>query len=258
MGIEITSFDQSASVSAIGLRYTGGVFTTIPQLQISSTSVTPSTYHVFPQFADGILSDGSYYTTTRMYEDDSATESTTCLTQLRGLTSSGYDEFSGELDPETFIDASTAGTQKFQAGYASMDCSSAVDAQALYSYYNANGTKLSEATVFSSPSAKTVQVLIDTRENARLGLAIANDSDLTITYTITVIDANGFTTGSATQILAGRASIANFVDQWVTLPANYVGKVVISSSNGAASIIGLRYTGAAFTTIPETILGGPQ
>jgi hypothetical protein len=128
-----------------------------------------------------------------------------------------------------------------------------VDAQALYSFYAANGVKLSEATVFSSPAAQQVQVLADTRGGSRMGIAIANDSDQTNTYAITVSDVNGSIVGTATQTLAPRAAIARFVDELVSLPANYYGQVIVSSTTGTASIIGLRFTGSVFTTIPETI-----
>jgi len=57
-------------------------------------------------------------------------------------------------------DASTSGTQSFQSGYATLDCKATkVEAQLLYSYYSPDGTKLSEATVFSSPSGSSVRVL---------------------------------------------------------------------------------------------------
>jgi hypothetical protein len=53
--------------------------------------------------------------------------------------------------------------------------------------------------------------------------------------------------------LNARSAVAKFVNQFVPLPANHYGQVIVSSSSGTASIIGLRFTGAAFTTIPETI-----
>jgi hypothetical protein len=66
-------------------------------------------------------------------------------------------------------------------------------------------------------------------------------------------DATGNLVGTATQTLAPRSSIAKFVNEFVTLPPNHYGQVIVSSSTGTASVIGLRFTGAAFTTIPENI-----
>jgi hypothetical protein len=179
---------------------------------------------------------------------------TACTTQLRGVTTDGSSQFTASLLPGTFGVAPTNGTQPFQDGYVTMGCpSSPVDAQELYSFYAPNGAKLSEATVFSSPAAGFVQILADSREGAQIGLAIANDSDQTNSYAIVVTDTNGVVLGSATQSLAPRSSVAKFLTDFVTLPANYVGRVAVHSDTGTASIIGVRYTGNVFTTIPEVI-----
>ncbi len=251
--VQVTSSSGTASV--IGLRYTGNAFTTIPESRSGSPLATTSAYHVFPQFADGKFADGTSYRTTRMYINPGPSGTADCTTQLRGVTTDGVSSFTGTVPPATFIVRSTSGTQiPLQSGYATMQCSGApVDAQVLYSFYAANGTKLSEATVFSSPSAKTVQILSDSREGAQVGFAIANDSDQTNTYRISVYDVNGALVGSATQSLAPRAAVAKFVYQFVPLPPNHYGQVIVSSDTGTASIIGLRYTGNVFTTIPETI-----
>src|SRR5205814_6410882 len=140
------------------------IFTAIPEIVATSISATANTYHIFPQFADGKFPDGSFYRTTRMYINSSPA-ATTCTTQIWGVSTDGSAGLTTNLQPGTFSIGPTNGTQPFQSGYVTMDCpSSPVDAQELYSYYAANGTKLSEATVFSSPAAKTVQVLADSRE----------------------------------------------------------------------------------------------
>ena len=250
--VQVTS-SNNGSASVIGLRFTGSVFTTIPESLAASISTTANTHHVFPQFADGKFPDGSSYRTTRMYINSSSAM-TACTTQLRGVTTDGTSQFTAMLQPGTFGVAPTNGTQPFQAGYVTMDClSSPVDAQELYSYYATNGAKLSEATVFSSPAANVVQILADSREGAQIGLAIANDSDQTNSYTIVVTDANGFVLGLTTQTLNPRSSVAKFLTDFMNLPANYVGKVIVQSDTATSSIIGLRYTGTVFTTIPEVI-----
>ncbi len=250
--VEVLSSSGTAGI--IGLRFTGNVFTTIPEIQLSPTGATANTYHVFPEFADGKFSDGAYYRTTRMYLNPVQTANATCTTRLRGLTTDGNSTFTGNLPSLAFVDAQTNGTQAFQAGYATMECTGVVEAQTLYSFYSAAGVKLSEATVFSSPAAQTVQILADFRDGAQVGLAIANDTDQPNTYTITVSDAGGKTVGSATQQLAARSSIAKFVNELVALPPNYYGQVVISSTTGTVSVIGLRFTGSIFTPIAQTIL----
>src|SRR5262249_47583629 len=141
-----------------------------------------------------------------------------------------------------------------QTGYATLQCTGAVEAQFVYSLFSSNGIKLSEGTAFSSPPSASVKAIADEREGARLGLAIANDSDQTVTYTISVTNAPA--AGSIT--LGPRSSIAKFISQFVPgIPPDNLGQVVVSSTTGTASIIGLRFTGPVFTTIPQNIAGSP-
>jgi len=208
----------------------------------STASPTASTAHLFPQ-------------TTRILVNPDLNIATDCTTLLHGMTTDGANTFNVRLAARvTVVSGPTRGGQAFQSGYATTQCSSVVFGELLYSFYDENGIKLSEATVFSSPSAQRVQILADTRGGSRVGLAIANDSDQGNTYTISFYDASGTVIASAIQSLAGRSSVAKFIDELVTLPANYYGKVIVSSPSGAsASIIGLRFTGSVFTTIPETV-----
>jgi hypothetical protein len=244
---------STGKASIIGLRFTGGVFTTIPQTLAGSVGTTSNSDHVFPEIADGKFADGSYFRTTRIYSNPIATAGTSCATLLHGMTIGGQSVFIGGLGPGTFAALPTAGTQALQSGYAEMQCSLPVDAAALYSFYSANGVKMSEATVFSSPPGLILQILSDSREGAQVGLAIANNTDQPNTYMITVYDAGGSVVGTATQNLPARSSIARFVNEFVPLPPNHYGPVIVSGT-GAANIIGLRFTGSTFTTIPGTVL----
>ena len=207
----------------------------------SSSSATAATYHVFPQFADGRQADGTYYRTTLMISNTSSSD-TTCNLQLRGLTVPGFS-LSYPVAANAWTIASTTGAQIFQSGYATLQCGAKVEAQLLYSYYSSDDSKLAEATVFSSPASPSVLVVADQREDAQLGLAIANDSDQTVNYTISVggVTGPGFT-------LKPRTSLAKFIKELVPgVAANTLGIVRISSSTGSASVVGLRFTGSIFT-----------
>ena len=225
-----------------------------PNPPAPNASVTASTYHVFPAFADGRVSDGSYFQSTLMISNPNSSATNTCTLQLRGLTVSGF-ALTYQLQPNGFVIAPTPATQSLKSGYATLQCPSVVEAQLLYSYYSSNGTKLAEAAVFSSPPARKVQILADTREGAQIGLAIANDSDAENTYTIAVDDGNGTVAGTVTRTVPPRTSLARYLSELVTLPLNYVGRVTVSptTATGTSSIIGLRYTGTVFATIPQTI-----
>ena len=242
----------NGTASLIGLRFTGTVFTTIPEVIRSSVASTANTYHIFPQFGDGRLSDGSYYRTTVLIANPSSS-SGNCTLRLYGLTVNGYNVFDyGTFSPGTWtVTTEISSTQSFKSGYATLRCDMAVEAQLLYSYYSAAGTKLSEATVFSSPASGTVEVLADNREGSRLAVAIANDTSQSTNYTITAYDSAGAQVATSTRILAGHSNLAAFLDELVSIPANHYGQVYVTG--GSSSIIGLRFTGIAFTTIPQTI-----
>ena len=64
---------------------------------------------------------------------------------------------------------------------------------------------------------------------------------------------NDILVGSASRNLAARRNLAAFVDEFAPMPPEYVGRVIVSSTTGTASIIGLRFTGTNFTTIPATV-----
>ena len=243
------------ATSIIGLRYTGSVFTTIPATVPGAVTSQANTYHVFPQFADGRFSDGTSYRTTRILVNPDLNVATDCTTVLHGMTLEGISTFNVRLAARiTVVSNPSSGSQPIQSGYATTECDSAVLGELLYSFFDANGIKLSEATVFSSPSAQRVQILADTRGGSRVGLAIANDTNQNNTYIISFFDGSGAVVASANQPVAARSSVAKFIDELVSLPADFYGRVVVSSPAGAtASIIGLRFTGSVFTTIPETI-----
>jgi hypothetical protein len=243
---------NSGMASIIGLRYTGTAFTTIPATSRSVVGATASTYHIFPQFADGILSDGTYYRTTLMISNPSSSEAN-CTLRLYGLTINGYNTYTVTLSTGAWSLEALSSTQSLRSGYATLQCSASVEAQLLYSFYSPAGAKISEATVFSSASSRELQLLADGREGARLGLAIANDTDEGTTYSLVVGDAAGNTVGTTSITLAARSARAAFLDEFLPIPPGNYGQVLLSSSGGSASLIGLRFTGGNFTTIPETI-----
>ena len=136
---------------------------------MSSTSATASTYHVFPQIADGYVSDGSYIQSTVIVTNSNpSTTSPSCTLQFHGLSISGQTSvpFTISGAHNSYSYTTPGNTQTLQTGYASLQCSSNVEAQLLYAYYNSAGTKVSEATVFSSPSATSLRIFADERANA--------------------------------------------------------------------------------------------
>jgi subtilase family serine protease len=248
---------NSGTASVIGVSYTGNLFTTIPAAIIGSTSATASTYHVFPQIADGYASDGSYIqSTVIVINSNPSTTSPSCTLQFHGLSIGGQTSVPLTNNSGTYYLYTTPGnTQALQTGYASLQCSSNVEAQLLYAYYNSAGTKASEATVFSSPSATSLRILADERGSTKLALAVANDSSQNASYTINVYASSGVNLiGSTSLPVNAGQNHAAYLDQLVTIPSNYLSIVDIIANSGTASVIGISYTGSLFTTIPAAIL----
>ena len=150
----------------------------------------------------------------------------------------------------------TPATQPFKGGYATLTCSSPVTAQILYTFYSAAGQVLSEATVFSSPAATIGQLLVDQTNGSQLGLAIANHSSAMKTYLIFARTMGGTVTGETAIQIPAKSQVAKFLNELIpTIQTNFTGAVFVFSDSEEFEdvfMIGLRYTGSAFSTIPTT------
>ncbi len=154
------------------------------------------------------------------------------------------------IDQGGYYTSSSAADQPLRTGYATLTCSDYVYAQALYTYLAKDGTKIAEATVFASNGDysflnDSYRMIADQRGGSQLGIAIANGTSLPRTYQVTI---NSL---SATVTIPAHTSIARFLNEIVPGSANTVGILKIKSMDYSDFYaIGLRYTGAAFTTIP--------
>jgi hypothetical protein len=206
----------------------------------------------FPQFVDGKFPDGTYYRSTLLITPGLETDTPTCTVQLYGMTAMLGSITLGSLTFTIpfggFYATQTPGTiQSFQGGYATVECSSPVNALLLYSFYNSNFVKIVESSALPSNEASGFKMVADHRDGAHLGIAIANNTDAQRTYTISV--------GSriATVTIPPRRSLARYLDELISFSNNELAFVTIRSTDASNfSVIGLRYTGVPFTTIPAT------
>ena len=144
-----------------------------------------------------------------------------------------------------FVGVSSA-DQGLRSGYAVLTCDDTVYAQAIYSYYAKDGTKLAEATVFASDGdfGGFEYRLIADQRGSQLGLAFANDTDSPRTYRVTVGSQSGLITVPA------RSSLPKFLTEIIPSSANSVAVVKIQSTDFSDFfVIGLRYTGGVFTDV---------
>jgi hypothetical protein len=87
---------------------------------------------------------------------------------------------------------------------------------------------------------------------ARLALALANDTDATGTYQLTLLNASGQTVATGSTSLPPRSNSPKFLDEVLTIPSNFsIGAVSITSSD-PFSVLGLFFIGPVFFSQPAT------
>jgi hypothetical protein len=143
--------------------------------------------------------------------------------------------------------------QNLVSGYATLTCSALVYAYVDYAFYGPSG-KIGGATVFDSDEQQEFRFIADQAEpGARLGIAIANNTDVPRTYNITVRNAAGQTLGTGQMTVAGRRSSAKFLDEVVSGTGGAVSHVLVRASDSSAfGAVGLRFVGSSFSTLPAS------
>ena len=83
------------------------------------------------------------------------------------------------------------------------------------------------------------------------GIAIANNTDSQQAYLVTYVA--GGVTVSTTLAVPARRAVSKFLDEITSVTAGSVGVVTITSATlSNFSVIGLRFTGGVFTTVPPS------
>jgi hypothetical protein len=211
---------------------------------------------IFPAFVDGTASDGTSYKSTLIIIPTFNADRPNCTLTTRGLSvalESGEPRgtsFNFAIPAGGLVASRTNASQSLATGYATLTCDVEVYAELLVTFYAANGSKISEATAFSTEFESSLyKLIIDHRDAARLGLAIANNTDSDRTYEIRIVANNGIRNASIT--VSARRNRAVFADELMTVPAGTIGILTIQSRDRSDfSVIGLRFTGGAFTTVP--------
>lgn len=147
-------------------------------------------------------------------------------------------------------------------GYAKLSCQTAFQAQLQYSYFDAAGNKIGEATVLPATKGNSFQFQLDRRDGTRLGFSLVNDSTAQRQFRIVarnqfneIVDFNYDTIQPTSQF-------SRFIDEeLLRLPANFTGTVEIvgdASNQGSQSYaVGLQFTGSIFTTVQPVVRDTP-
>ncbi len=217
--------------------------------------------HIFPQFPFG----GGWESTLMLQALDG---DTTCTfsAQDRFLTmqrSSGETYTGTELsfflpgmNDWRILKTAAPPVSVVSSGMAVLDCNKEVSANTLFSL-EVGGSVVAEALVEPSEevvaSGEFAVFLADHRDNARFGMAVANPSNEPLDVFVTVGDTKGqVVVDTATVRIPANSSKAFFVDELGTIPPGHSGQVLIWSAE-SVYVVGLRFTGVVFTTIPATV-----
>ncbi len=224
-------------------------------LLFSTILSAQDTFTVLPQIADGYFPDGSYYRSTIMITPWFVSDAPQCSLRFYGLNleiegTGPVANTSISVPTGGMSVLRTTGRSSYQGGYGTLTCTQYVFANVLFALYAPNNQKVGEATVFGAAESFVRRVIADQREGAKLGLAIANNTDLQRTYRLTLLT-NAGTTFTRTINVGGRRNATAFLDDLMPETAGSVGLLTVDTADFSEfSLIGLRFTGPVFTTIP--------
>ena len=238
----------------------------VPVLLIGGLVEVTSAQHqyIFPQFAFG----GGWESTLMVQTSGTPTTNCTFSAQGRSLTmrNPSGNNLTGTSITLTFgmhgwtiLKTATPQGMAASSGMAVLDCDEEVSANTLFSL-EVGGSLVGEALVKSAEEIvsgeSAAQFLTDHRNGARFGMAVANPSNRPIDVSVGVGDLEGQLIANTTVNVPANAAQAFMVDELVTIPPGYIGQVLIGPSNNpgpSVYVVGLRFTGPVFTTIPATV-----
>src|SRR5262245_13282262 len=226
---------------------------------------SPATSHVFPQVADGLLTNGTAYFST-IVAANVGTQAASCTIRLFGGVASHIAGSvtmtvapNGGVAVKNTALADNAGFLPLATGYGTLTCDRPVAAQVGYFYLAPtlpSPTFLGAATVFSSPPTTRAELFVTNTTGFRAAVAIANDTDAAAQYQITVVNETAQTVVTTSTSVPGRSSVAKFIDELVQLPANFGGGVIITgSASSPFSAVGLLFNGSTFLSVAAVPFG---
>jgi hypothetical protein len=227
---------------------------TTASVVINSTGTLSTGQYVLPQFVFG----GGWYTA--LYFSNSKTTPATVTVNFvaDNGTPLNVPALSGS---STTVNIPAGGSARIEApntgtlnqGYATVTLPEGVTGYAVFRQTVA-GTPDQEAVVPLANAASTTSTLIFDDTNFITGVGIVNPSSVATTVTVTAKSANGGSLGTATIPLAAKSKTALNLRTVAGLSgiANNRGSLTFTTSGGNVAVLGLRFFGTAFTSIPAT------
>ena len=228
----------------------GGTGQILLNWNLQEPQITFEHQYVFPQFVFG---GGWASTLTVQALGDGPT---TCrLTAGARVLPTWRDISSGQeamlnLDEWHFQVLKTGNTGSLSSGMPMLECNKEVWTHVLVSLAS-GGSTISEALVEPAEPDRWVVFVADHRGGSRFGVAVANPSDQAIEVKVSV---TGLAEGDEKEVevsIPPHESKAFFLDELYDIPKDHLGGVSLWSDAGRLLyVIGLRFTGQVFTTIP--------
>ena len=224
---------------------------------IAQSDETAKRFHVFPVLVDG----GGWQSV--LLVTNAAQSSSFCTFELHGMSLDRFPEVSGITvsgSTATFEMPGPRGYRVWRSkneaalalGYATLDCTAPVVAQALYASRDGSGVT-GMATVFSSQAGTVFQFPVLMPE-ASLGIAIANDTNTEASCRFVLENPERENLGQATLQLPSKSTVAQFIYEVIPVPDGFTEGSATLSCDQQVSVIGLQFAGAIFTTLPSAVL----
>ena len=161
--------------------------------------------------------------------------------------------------------AYTNETAALRTGWVILDTTEDVNSIAVFSLNSRRSGLISEASVFPAFTGMIQRLLGDTGQRSAsialltdqtisdTGIAIANGNSQAASVTIRLLDSSGRTTQSSRITLQPFSSTSKFLREFFAGLTSFQGTVEIQSYLPIAAL-GLRFTGAVFTTLPVSVI----
>jgi hypothetical protein len=236
---------------------------------INAQTPAASNLYVFPLFVDG-SSGGVTYRSTLKITKTSTSNPMPCQLIQRN-TSAAFTGIAGYFYPAEVFDGGFSppaltlltldqflpfeilrsnGQSGLKTGYATLSCAGTVQTQLQFSLFDAQNTKLGEATILPGVQGHSFRFLIDTRDGTRLGFSLTNHSAAGGQFALVTRDQFNYEVDRTYAWIDPWSQVSHFFDEMLALPANFVGTVeIVGLSGGRNYAIGLQFTGPVFTTV---------
>jgi hypothetical protein len=244
---------SSGNVAVLGLRFGGSAFTSIPLSSQDRSTGVGTTSYVLPQLAFG----GGWYTA--VYFTNTSNQAASVPVNFIG--DDGDPLSVPGVGTSTTVNLAAQGSAILEAldtgpltqGYISMLLPGNVAAYAVFRQ-RVRGRADQEAVVPLLKNSDTTNTLIWDDTSHTTAVAVVNPSATPVTVNITVRDNSGAVLGNSSIRLPAGAKTQGVLRGLPGLSGmgGKMGQADFTVSSGNVAVLGLRFGGSAFTSIPAT------